>query len=211
MAHSPSLFSIFTDFNHPMFLSLADGSKVPALGKTSVSMNTNLILHNVLLVPSFPISLLSVKQLCSTRLCHVIFTPSCCIFQDMRSKRVIGRGWLDGTLYYLWPAQQVISNASLCSSSSTTLQWHLRLGHLNLNKLKLMMPSLCSISQVRCDSCELSKHRLTSLPSYSPSRSNKLFEIIHLIFGVPQLFLILDISSTMYCLLMIIAACHGFI
>lgn len=185
MAHCPSLFSTYTHFNHPVFVSLADGSKVPALGKASVSMNTNLILHNVLLVPSFRINFLSVKLLCSTRLCQVIFTHSCCIFQDMRSKGEIGCGWLDGTLYYLWPAQQVIPNASSCSSSSTTLQWHLRLGHLNLSKLKLMMLSLSSISQVRCESCELSKHRLASLPSYSLSRSYKLFEIIHLMFGVP--------------------------
>lgn len=55
-------FVTYTFWN-PLMISLADGSKVPAYGKGSVYINQNFYLHDVLLVPSFPTNLLSVKKL----------------------------------------------------------------------------------------------------------------------------------------------------
>lgn len=94
-------------------------------------------------------------------------------------RKEIGHGWSDGALNYLCATQ--CNSAAIGSgvSSSTALEWHFKLGHSNLNKLKLLVPSLHGAPILRCESCELSKHTRASLPSRSRSRSNKLFELIH--------------------------------
>lgn len=82
----------------------------------------------------------------------------------------------DGSLYYLHPVKHASSKAGLESPPSNAFQWHVRLGHPHLKKLKLMIPNLHSVSQLRC---ELSKHCRTSSFLSSRTRSNKLFELIH--------------------------------
>lgn len=99
--HMTSLSSLFVNyfpFCYPIFVSLADGSKIPTIGKGSVSINPNLCVHDVILVPSFPMNLLSIKKLCTTSLCQVFFNSAYCVLQDIRTKRVIGRGLSDGSL-----------------------------------------------------------------------------------------------------------------
>lgn len=53
MASTPQLFSTYSPFRTPLLVSLADGSKVPAIGKGNVVINPILFLQGVLLVPSF--------------------------------------------------------------------------------------------------------------------------------------------------------------
>lgn len=130
-------------------------------------------------VPSFSLSLLSVKQLCTNRCCHTIFTSTCYIFQETKNWREICRGLCVGTLYYVLPYTRESPKVNNSSTPSTAFKWHLRLGHPNANKLKMMVPSLSSVSPFRCESCEFAKHNYASLPSYSRSRSNKLCEVIH--------------------------------
>lgn len=43
----------------------------------------------------------------------------------------------------------------------------------------MMVPTLQTVSQLRCESYELSKHSRASLPMSSRSRTNKLFELVH--------------------------------
>lgn len=133
MTSLSSLFINYCPFRYPLFGRLADGSKVHAIGKGSVSINPNLCVHAVLLVPSFPMNLLSVKKFCTTGLCQVIFNFAYCALRDTRTKRMIGRGLSDGSLYYLQSLQHMSSTASLASSSTKAFEWHLQLGHPNLN------------------------------------------------------------------------------
>lgn len=74
MTSSSHLFVFYSPFCCPLFVSLTDGSKVLAMGKGSVLINPNLCIHDVLLVPSFPMNLLSIKKLCSTSMCQVLFS-----------------------------------------------------------------------------------------------------------------------------------------
>lgn len=185
MTNKPDLFSTFTSFKTPLMVRLANGSKVPAIGKGTIAIHSHLLLYNALLVPSFPMSLLSVKQLCLKNHCQVIFTADGCIFQDMKNRMKIGHGSCDGSLYYLQLDLPLASQVSSCLESSQALKWHFRVGHPHLNKLKLMVPCLSNVSHIRCETCELSKHRSASLPS-----SSKLSLIKHLIsfilmYGVP--------------------------
>lgn len=63
---------------------------------------------------------------------------------DTRRKE-IGRGFIDGRLFYLCTGHPVSSKAALTSSSSA-IDWHVRLGHPNPNKLKLLVPCLRQVS-----------------------------------------------------------------
>lgn len=133
----------------------------------------------------FTSALYLVKNSCWSQSCEVLFTPTGCIFQEGMEGKEIGHGWSDGALYYLCATQ--CNSAAIGSgvSSSTALEWHFKLGHSNLNKLKLLVPSLHHAPILRCESCELSKHTHASLPSRSRSRSNKLLNWFTLICGDP--------------------------
>lgn len=177
MTNSPQLFSSFSPFTSPTFISLADGSRVPAIRKGTVPLSSDLILMYVLLVPSFPMSLLSVTKLCSNNLCQVVSTSTCYSFQDTRRKTEIWCGFIDGRLF-LCTGHPDSSKVALTSSSSA-FDWHVRLGHPNLNKLKLLVPSLQQVSQLWCESCQLSKHSRVSFPLHAESKSTCLFEVVH--------------------------------
>lgn len=185
MTISAHFFVKYSPFQQPLFVSLPDGSQVPAIGKGSVCILPNMCIQDVLFVPSSSMSNLSVKRMCSTDLCQAIFTSSYFIFQDTKRKREIGSGWSDGHLYYLKPTSHKASQTCLGSASSKAFEWHLPLGHSNLNKLKLMVPSLQHVSQLRCESCELAKHSLVSLLLCPRSRSNKPLKRFILMFGDP--------------------------
>ncbi|RDX66851.1 hypothetical protein CR513_54342, partial [Mucuna pruriens] len=72
---------------------------------------------------------------------------------------------------------------SLLSSSNKDVVWlyHLRLGHLPFNILKLMFPQLfqgLDISKFHCDVCELAKHTCVPFPSNN-KRSDHPFDLVH--------------------------------
>lgn len=68
-----------------------------------------------------------------------------------------------------------------------------------------MVPSLLNMSHLQCESCELSKHSCASLPLFSRSNANKLFDVVHSDFWGPLAVQIELSSSIIYCLLMNIA------
>lgn len=139
---------------------------MPNIGKGNVSINHYLCIYDVLLVPSFRMNLLSVKKLCCSGFCQVTFN-STCVFPDTTSK---GDWFWKSLLSAAYPT--CVITVSLGSSSSTTFEWHLCLGHSSLNKLKLMFPSFQNIYQLRCESCELSKHSHASLRPRVPKLQN---------------------------------------
>lgn len=96
MTSTAYLFFTYSSFKTPILVGLADGSKVPAVGKGNVLINPNLKLTDVLLVPSFLMNLLSVKKLCSNGSYHVIFTSACCIFRKQGAgKRLVVVGVME--------------------------------------------------------------------------------------------------------------------
>lgn len=71
-------FTTCFPFIESTYVTLANG-KSSAYGKGTVHLSKDLILKDVLLVPSFPSSSLSAHKLCSQN-CHVLFTSTSCIF-----------------------------------------------------------------------------------------------------------------------------------
>nr|GEW77633.1 putative reverse transcriptase domain-containing protein [Tanacetum cinerariifolium] len=76
-----------------------DSFVISHVGKLKLSNGT--ILKDVLVVPSFKFSLLSVPKLTQDSQCAVSFYPTFCVVQDLTTKKVTGLGRLKDRLYHL--------------------------------------------------------------------------------------------------------------
>jgi hypothetical protein len=94
-----SLFSNLLPIKHHIVL--ADGSSRPVLGKGVLHPTSSLSLPSSLFVPDSLFNLLSVTQLTKALQCSITFDPTSCIFQDLRTKEMIGSGHEKDGLYYL--------------------------------------------------------------------------------------------------------------
>nr|KYP45441.1 Retrovirus-related Pol polyprotein from transposon TNT 1-94 [Cajanus cajan] len=70
--------------------------------------------------------------------------------KDRHTGQTIGAGHESGGLYRL-------SSLIACVSTSADLA-HQRLGHPSLEKLRLLVPSLSTVKNIQCESCQLGKH-----------------------------------------------------
>jgi hypothetical protein len=80
---------------------MANGSLARVKGSGTVHLDTNFEFSCVLHIPGFPLNLLSISKITKALPFSVSFYHSLCIFQDLKTKRVIGMGHEVGGLYYL--------------------------------------------------------------------------------------------------------------
>jgi hypothetical protein len=85
-----SLFSDLIPVDTKLFL--ADGSSWPVLVKCVVNHTNFVSLPSSLYVLDFPFNLLYVSQLTKALQCEICFFPTSCIFQDLKTKKMIGSG-----------------------------------------------------------------------------------------------------------------------
>jgi hypothetical protein len=92
MTGSSTSLSNYHPVASPRSVTLANGSlsKVVGLGTTHLSPNIELL--SVLHVPGFPFNLLSISKITKALNCLVSFHPSLCIFQDLKTRKMIGIG-----------------------------------------------------------------------------------------------------------------------
>ncbi|XP_028051509.1 probable acyl-activating enzyme 18, peroxisomal isoform X2 [Camellia sinensis] len=83
--------------------------------------------------------------------------------QDLQTKRMIGSGHEKDGLYFL-DSETSPPPSAVLSASVSPLQWHFRLGHPSLAKLKLAVPCLSHVSQIECEACQFGKHHRSSFP-----------------------------------------------
>ncbi|KAF3775090.1 hypothetical protein EJ110_NYTH51349 [Nymphaea thermarum] len=133
------IFSSLVRFSTPQHVRLADGKLSPVLGSGDIYLPHLGTITHVLYASQFPINLLSVKQLAIDLQCRVIFDPGSCSFQDLLTGKVIGGGHEREGLYFLSVPINVV--ASSFSSKTSPFQWHLRLGHPSVSKLRRMFPA----------------------------------------------------------------------
>lgn len=74
------------------------------LGIGSVHLTHNLFLDDVLLVSTFPTSVILIEELCSSLNCVVLFTKSTCLFQTVGCQPEHGCSYSKDGLYFLLPA-----------------------------------------------------------------------------------------------------------
>lgn len=91
-------------------------------------------------------NLLSVSQITKALNCCVLFFSDLCLFQDLMTGKIIGRGRESGGLYVLETTIPKMPNPKVpklvaCSSTMTPLQLHYRLGHPSLPILKKIVSS----------------------------------------------------------------------
>ncbi|GJX00624.1 cysteine-rich receptor-like protein kinase 8 [Tanacetum coccineum] len=174
-----------------------DTSVISHVGK--VQLQNGLLLKDVLVVPSFKFSLLSVPKLTKDSQCVVSFYPKFCVVQDLTTRRVKGLGKLKDGLYHLVNVSSDKVDSVFTSLVQTTLQkfactavnkgvsdtyalWHHRLGHVSDSKLKHMNDfpvSLFKSCLDKCLSCPMAK--FSKLPyTSSDSHSVNIFDLIHI-------------------------------
>ncbi|KAF3772684.1 GLE1 protein, partial [Nymphaea thermarum] len=118
----------------------SDGRLSPVLGYGDVKLSQSMTISHVLYAPDFPSHLLSVKQLTTELHCRVIFDPGSCSFQDLQTGKTIGGGYEKGGVYILSAPMGLAATSS--TSEPTVFQWHLRLGHPSVPKLRSLLPNL---------------------------------------------------------------------
>uniref|UniRef100_A0A2N9H3N1 Integrase catalytic domain-containing protein n=1 Tax=Fagus sylvatica TaxID=28930 RepID=A0A2N9H3N1_FAGSY len=176
MTGNSSLLSNISDPCSPFSVTVANGTKTPVQGIGTVS-TPNLTFSNVLYLPEFPFNLLSVHKLTVALHCSIAFFPSYCVFQDLKTKRMIGGGFEKDGLYYFRPFHTSIPSA--LRSSVSPYQWHCRLGHPSFLNLQKLVPSLSDFSSFNCETCELSKHHRATFKLRNDEPCLHPFELVH--------------------------------
>ena len=133
-------------------------------------------LTSVLSLPNFSFNLMSVSKLTRALKCYISFFPDFCLFQDLMTKRIIGRGRESGGLYILDPT---IQRPIACSGVTTPFETYCRLGHLSLPLLKKLCPQFSSLLSLDCESCQFSKHHRLSYSPRVNKRVSAPFELVH--------------------------------
>ncbi|RVW23973.1 Retrovirus-related Pol polyprotein from transposon RE2 [Vitis vinifera] len=99
---------------------IADGSKSKIAGTGSIKLTKDLYLDSVLHVPNLDCNLLSISKLAHDLQCVTKFYPNLCVFQDLKSGKMIGNAELCSGLYLLSCGQfsNQVSQASCVQSQS---------------------------------------------------------------------------------------------
>jgi transposase InsO family protein len=176
MTGNSSLLSHTSSPCSPSFVTVANGTKTPVQGKGTVT-TSDLTLSDVLYLPEFPFNLLSVHKLTLALNCSVAFYPPHCEFQDLKTKRMIGGGFVKDGLYYFQPSSTSIPSA--LHSTNSPYQWHCRLGHPSSVNLKHLVPTLPTFSNFNCETCELSKHHRATFKLRTDDPCLHPFELVH--------------------------------
>ncbi|RVW56768.1 Retrovirus-related Pol polyprotein from transposon RE1 [Vitis vinifera] len=100
---------------------IADGSKSKIAGTGSIKLTKDLYLDSVLHVPNLDCNLLSISKLAHDLQCVTKFYPNLCVFQDLKSGKMIGSAELCSGLYLLSCGQfsNQVSQASCVQSQKS--------------------------------------------------------------------------------------------
>ncbi|KAF7803654.1 Retrovirus-related Pol polyprotein from transposon TNT 1-94 [Senna tora] len=187
-----------TSLRPPIHVHLPDSTTKIVHTKGQAALHLKLILHNVLLIPSFNYNLLSVNKLVKETDLHLIFHKCYCILQDRKSEEIIAIAGVRRNLYILesrsfdpsvikhYVTHYGLSPKIYCNVVSTSneklfVTWHQRLGHCPLTVLNhissLKKPELKELPV--CDACHLAKQNRLPFPS-SQSKAQEALELLHI-------------------------------
>ena len=119
---------------HPS-IKIVVGTHSPVLVNGVVQVTPFLTLTDVIYVPRFPISLLSISHLTKQNIYKIMFFPSHCVYQDLSTGKGIGSGHQRGK-YYL--DDRVTPTGLVAGQPDPVLLWHWRLGHPSLQRSGLL-------------------------------------------------------------------------
>lgn len=181
----PSLTQNLRKINLPT----GDTASISHIG--DVHRANGLELKQVLCVPHFKHSLLSVQKLIKDSKCEIQFHPDHCTIVDSSTRKIKGIGKVRNGLYYLENDELNITCDIKClTAEKNTINsqkpnplelWHYRLGHAPVAKLK-HIPDISPFTNENprvCVTCPMSK--FPRLPfSLSQSRAAEPFDLVHM-------------------------------
>ncbi|GJZ37116.1 ribonuclease H-like domain-containing protein [Tanacetum coccineum] len=133
-------------------------------------INKDITLYDVLVVPEYTVSLLSVHKLLRDRKFFVGFDESNCYIRDLKANRTMGIGRQFNGLYLfdVDNACKIVSNNCIGTCFVSKTLWHQRLGHpadqvLDALKTTLNLDSH-STSDHLCDTCNKAKQTREPFP-----------------------------------------------
>lgn len=167
-------------------LHLPNGTAVPITHIGTVVLTPQIVLTEVLCVPSFHCNLISISKLTANSSSSVVFSKHNCLLQDPSLKQIVEIGKIDDGLY----THGNSSTSSLLATHQCTrihnqpfLEaqiWHARLGHptaIVLNKVSVI-PSVIPSLFTTCDVCFRAKQQ--RLPfNQTSTTSYALFDLVH--------------------------------
>lgn len=176
MTGNPNIFSSFQPHKVPYPVTVADGSTCNIIGSGTVKPTSSITLSSVLSIPKLAFNLISVSKVTRDLHCYITFFPDHCLFRNLTTNKVIGKGHVSDDLYILdeWKSRFVA-----CSSVVSPFKAHCRLGHPSLPLLKIC-PQYQHISSLECESCKFAKHHRISLGPRVNTRVESAFELVHL-------------------------------
>ena len=109
----------FMEFNQPKraYIENTNGVTYPVIGAEKVSLSPSFSLPNTLLVLSLSNRLLFVGQAIEELNCCALIYSNFCLFQDILTKEIIGRGTKGGG-YITW-ITSVSAEQMLCNQGTT--------------------------------------------------------------------------------------------
>ena len=141
-----------------------------------------MILRNVLYVPTYEVNLLSVNR--SVKFGHKF------IFNESKAKLMLNHGpqvdlTKENGLFYLKITFQRSSASypTTCNTSKATIKgdinlWHQRLGHLNKDDVKRTIGCEDNLKEV-CETCALGKQTSKPVPKETQNKSQKPLELVY--------------------------------
>ena len=138
-------YELIKDGSHS--ITIPDGRNIPIKYIGQVKLNNGVVLHNVLYVPQFRFNLIAVSKVISDMHGLVVFDTNKCYLQKTLKKRIHLLGKLKSGLHIV-EDNRPHTNASVtieCCTQTTSKSvlhkaklWHLRMGHLPINRLKFL-------------------------------------------------------------------------
>ncbi|GJZ13898.1 ribonuclease H-like domain-containing protein, partial [Tanacetum coccineum] len=150
----------------------------------NLKLANNVMLYDVLVVPGYCVSLLSVNKLIRDSKMFVGFDENKCYIQDLKREKILGTGSESGGLYLF------DVNTSNCIGQSnmvmnfhvSKLLWHNRLGHPADQVLSVLKKDLnisYNTSVPMCEICHRAKQTREPFP-LSDHKSKTLGKLVHL-------------------------------
>ncbi|XP_071688944.1 uncharacterized protein [Rutidosis leptorrhynchoides] len=150
----------------------------------NLKINDHTTLFDVLVVPEYCVSLMSVYKLSKDNKLSVRFDDKRCYIQDLKNLKIKGIGKQDGGLYVFDDTHGCSFTANNCVSNcyASCKLWNARLGHPSDQVLNIFKNKLSLKGDLNTEPCEIChKAKKTRLPfSLSEQKTTSLGDLIHL-------------------------------
>ncbi|KAI5343245.1 hypothetical protein L3X38_011121 [Prunus dulcis] len=170
-------------------VAMGTGQLVDVIGKGSLMVETKMgrkYIEEVLLVSGLKENLLSVGQMMKHGYFLIFGDNKAEVYDDCSLSNLVARVHMKGNRSFPLKLQTDLHVALTASISQSTLLWHRRMGHLNLQSLKLLqnedmvlgLPEI-KITNTVCEGCTFGKHCRKAFPKEATNRATTPLELVH--------------------------------